>query len=236
MEETKNDNLLEAKVVLIGEAGVGKTSIVRQFTNRGFDPNCQSSISSQFCTKIVNISDINKSIRFDLWDTSGQERYRSVAKIFYKDSRIIIFVYEIINKKSYESLKQYWYQEVKSNSIMNNAIFALVGNKIDLYNNAEVDDKEAEKWADSIGAIFQTTSALTNTGIDTLFDNLGKKIFNPKFSYKSQEEQKKELYEKEKERKEEEKLEEEYNNEIVDTKSIKLNKKNHNKKKKKSCC
>ena len=194
-EDGENINCVDAKVVLVGESGVGKTSIIKQFTSHKFDPDCPASISSQFSSKIVNISNSKKAIRFDLWDTAGQEKYRSLAKIFYKDARIIIFVYEITNKKSFEGLQTYWYQQVNANRLPN-VVFALVGNKSDLYNNAEVDEKEASDWADSIGAIFQTTSALSNIGIDVLFDNVGKKFLNPDFNYKKDEDQKKQAYEK----------------------------------------
>ena len=199
-QSESNNNCVDAKVVLIGESGVGKTSIIKQFTVHTFDPDCQVSISSQFTSKIVTISGTNKAIRYDLWDTAGQEKYRSLAKIFYKDAKIIIFVYEISNKKSFDSLQSYWYKEVSANCLPN-AIFALVGNKNDLYNIAEVEEKDAMDWADSIGAIFQTTSAKSNIGIDLLFDNIGKKCLNPKFNYKKEEELKRKNYEKKKRKK-----------------------------------
>ena len=238
-EETQpNINCVDAKVVLVGESGVGKTSIIKQFTAHSFDPDCQASISSQFTSKIVNINDTKKAIRFDLWDTAGQEKYRSLAKIFYKDARIIMFVYEITNKKSFEGLQDYWYQQVNS-CCLPNVIFALVGNKNDLYNNAEVNEEEAMKWADSIGAIFQTTSALSNTGIDILFQLVGKKFLNPNFDYKSEEEIKKQQYEKKKEDQKENKNNDDEgdNIHIPDVQNIKINDKNNNgKNKKKKCC
>ena len=238
-EETQpNMNCVDAKVVLVGESGVGKTSIIKQFTAHSFDPDCQASISSQFSSKVVNINDTKKAIRFDLWDTAGQEKYRSLAKIFYKDARIIIFVYEITNKKSFEGLQNYWYQQVNS-SCLPNVIFALVGNKNDLYNISEVNEEEAMKWADSIGAIFQTTSALSNTGIDVLFQLVGKKFLNPNFDYKSEEDLKKQQYEKKKEDQKENKNndDEDDNIQIPDVKNIKINDKNNNgKNKKNKCC
>ena len=238
-EETQpNMNCVDAKVVLVGESGVGKTSIIKQFTSHSFDPDCQASISSQFSSKVVNINGTKKAIRFDLWDTAGQEKYRSLAKIFYKDARIIIFVYEITNKKSFEGLQNYWYQQVNS-SCLPNVIFALVGNKNDLYNIAEVNEEEAMKWADSIGAIFQTTSALSNTGIDVLFQLVGKKFLNPNFDYKSEEDLKKQQYEKKKEDQKENKNndDEDDNIQIPDVKNIKINDKNNNgKNKKNKCC
>ena len=235
-DEGENINCVDAKVVLVGESGVGKTSIIKQFTSHKFDPDCPASISSQFSSKVVNIADCKKAIRFDLWDTAGQEKYRSLAKIFYKDARIIIFVYEITNKKSFEGLQTYWYQQVNANRLPN-VVFALVGNKSDLYNNSEVDEKEASDWADSIGAIFQTTSALSNIGIDVLFDNVGKKFLNPDFNYKKDEDSKKKAYEMKKEKQKIIQEEEDDNVKLPEVHNIKLDSKNNTEKvKKKKCC
>ena len=230
------NNCVDAKVVLVGESGVGKTSIIKQFTVHSFDPDCAASISSQFTSKIVYISDTQKAIRFDLWDTAGQEKYRSLAKIFYKDAKIIIFVYEITNKISFENLKNYWYKEVKDNCL-SNAIFALVGNKNDLYINSVVEEKEAMDWADSIGAIFQTTSAKTNIGIDLLFDIVGKKCLNPKYNYKKEEDIKRKKYEKKKEKKNKDKEDEdEINSYFEEPKNIKISEECNKDDNKKKCC
>ncbi len=223
-----------AKVVLIGESCVGKTSIIKQFTSKTFDSNCASSSTSQLNSKIISVE--NKYIRFDLWDTAGQERYRSLAKIFYKDADIIIFVYDITNKKSYEALQTYWYDQINSNC-KPNAVFALAGNNVDMFNFGEVKEEDAIKWAEKIGAIFQLISVKRDEGIVQLFENVGKKFLNPDFDYKKIDEKDKQLYEKKK------KDNNKKNNNILDGdepnyKNIKLdrrnNKKNTNKKKK--CC
>ena len=235
-EEGENINCVDAKVVLVGESGVGKTSIIKQFTSHKFDPDCAASISSQFSSKVVNISDSKKAIRFDLWDTAGQEKYRSLAKIFYKDARIIIFVYEITNKKSFEGIQNYWYQQVNANRLPK-VVFAVVGNKSDLYNNSEVDEKEASDWADSIGAIFQTTSALSNIGIDVLFDNVGKKFLNPDYNYRKDEDKKKQAYEMKKEKQNKNEEEEDEDIKLPEIQNIKLSAKTNNEKnKRKKCC
>ena len=236
MSEEGDNKCLDAKVVFLGESGVGKTSILRQFTSHQFDPECAASISSQYTTKTVDISGTKQAIRYDLWDTAGQEKYRSLAKIFYKDARIIIFVYDISSKKTYESLKDYWYKQVSQNCLPN-TIFAIVGNKIDLYNNGEVKDNEAMEWADSIGAIFQTTSAMTNKGIDILFDNVGKKMLNPKYNYKSQLDKEKQLYEEKKGKKNKNDVLEEEDDpvKIPEIQKIKLNNNNANRPNKKCC-
>ena len=89
------------KVVLLGESGVGKTSIINQFTYHKFDPDCISNISAQFVAKTIEYQGYG-TIKYDLWDTAGQERYRSMAKIFYKDAKVIIFVYDITNQTSFD--------------------------------------------------------------------------------------------------------------------------------------
>ena len=236
-EENENDiNKLILKTVLLGEIGVGKTSLIKQFTNNTFDENISSSISSQYSSKIITINRLNKDIKFDLWDTAGQEIYRSLAKLFYKDAKVIIFVYDITNKNSFEGLKKYWYKKVSTNSDKN-AILALVGNKNDLYNNQQVNDNEAIEFAETIGAIFQVTSAKSNIGIDKLFQNIGIKYLDPEFNYKNEEENEKNIYnitkENKKRMKEKEKEEEDENSSVT---SVKLYKENFNKKKKTKCC
>lgn len=169
------------KVVLIGESGVGKTSIISRFINDTFDPNTITSLGASFISKTITIE--GKPIKFDIWDTAGQEKYRSLAKIFFKDAQIVIFVYDITNKKSFEEIKAYWYEQTKANSAIPNQIFAIASNKSDLYGNEQVDNKEGREYAAKIKAIFKETSALSSTGIDDLFRLVGKKYLNPDFDY-----------------------------------------------------
>ena len=162
------------KVVLIGEANVGKTSIIAQFINNIFDEDYLASVSCQFSRKTISFED-NKSITFDIWDTAGQEKYRSLAKIFYKDAKAVILVYDITNKKSFEEMMSYWYKEVLDTN-KNNMVYAVAANKSDLYEQQKVSDEEGEQFAKSINAIFMSTSAKNDSGIQVLFENIGRKI------------------------------------------------------------
>ena len=168
------------KTVLVGESGVGKTSIISRFITDSFDPEVLSSSSAQFISKTIKLEET--TIKFDIWDTAGQEKFRSLAKIFYKDAKIIIYVYDITDKKSFDEIKNYWYKETSEN-FTGDVILALIGNKIDLYENEQVTDEEGKKFANQINAIFKTTSALSNIGINWLFENLGKKVLNPNYDY-----------------------------------------------------
>ena len=168
------------KTVLVGESGVGKTSIISRFITDSFDPEVLSSSSAQFISKTIKLEET--TIKCDIWDTAGQEKFRSLAKIFYKDAKIIIYVYDITDKKSFDEIKNYWYKETSEN-FTGDVILALIGNKIDLYENEQVTDEEGKKFANQINAIFKTTSALSNIGINWLFENLGKKVLNPNYDY-----------------------------------------------------
>ena len=189
------------KVVLLGESGVGKTSIVSQFTTHKFDPHRETSLSAQFVSKTVDFPDLGQSIKFDIWDTVGQEKYRSLAKIFYKDAKVIIFVYDITTPFSFEGITNYWYDETKNNWD-GTPILAVVANKIDLYENQKVSNTDGKAFAEKIGAIFQTTSALSDSGISTLFDNIGKTFLIPGYDYQSGDKKAQENYMKKKQEEE----------------------------------
>ena len=168
------------KVVLLGESAVGKTSIITRFVENKFKQDTMSSLSANFVSKKIDLGN-NKSIKFDIWDTAGQEKYRALAKIFYQDSKIVILVYDITNKNSFNELKNYWYEKVKENS-SSDVIFAIAGNKCDLYEKEEVEKTEGEKFAKEIGAIFHETSALNSNGINELFTDIAMKFSSPNVS------------------------------------------------------
>jgi small GTP-binding protein len=222
------------KVVLLGESGVGKTSIISQFTTNNFNPRVATSVSAQFISKTIEFPDYGKILKFDIWDTVGQEKYRSLAKIFYKDAKIIVFVYDITTDFSFKALKDFWYRET-INYADNDPIFAIVANKIDLYQEQQVPNDVGMAFADEINAIFQTTSALSNTGITKLFNNLGKKYIMPDYNYKADDITAKENYLKKK--KEEN---EDCTSQKKGEKGVKLdnsnNKNNKDGKPKSSCC
>ena len=171
----KDVQIPRCKLVLLGDSAVGKTCIISRYVLGSFDPNQITSSGSSYCTKNINYENIKKNLIFDIWDTAGQEKFRSLNKFFYKDAAICILVYAINKKESFENIKKIWYNDLKENTDKN-IIIGLAGNKCDLYEeNEEVKEIEGRKYAEEIGAVFGLTSAQNNTGIDDLFRNVGKK-------------------------------------------------------------
>ena len=169
----------------------------------------------------------NKIIKFEIWDTAGQEQYRSLNKIFYKDAAICILVYDITNLKSFNSLIDYWYKEILDTA-PKNTIIGLAANKSDLDDKEIVQEEIAREFAKQINAIFMYTSACKSFGIDELFHFLGCKYIDPTFKVDD-----KKLNDVKNSFKQNSQIE--YNKK---DKPVKLNEKKHTKKehKKKKCC
>ena len=221
----------DIKVVLIGESGTGKTSIIQRYAYQIFDPNCASSISAQYISKKIVLKDINKTLKMDIWDTAGQEKYRSMAKLFYKDAKIILFVYDISSIHTFEELKNYWCSQIKQNC-EDNILLGVVANKSDLYSTQQISNEEGMKFANEIGAIFQMTSAKSGIGIDSLFENIGRKYLDPSFDYQKADKIAEENYNKRKKEKEEAKRKVE----LTRRKGVKIGVKNKNKNKTNNGC
>jgi small GTP-binding protein len=218
------------KVVLLGEAGVGKTCIISQFISGVFDPDTISSLSAQFITKNMELKNIKKVIKFDIWDTAGQERFRALAKIFYKDAKVICLVYDITSKKTFEELKEFWYEQQTKLNVDGEPIFAVVANKNDLYEIQQVKDEEGKEFAKSINAIFQSTSAKSDSGITNLFENIGYRYFDPNFDTNEIENKEKMEYEKKKRENAEKKTQNQ-----IQSRGVKLDT-NKTKQRRRGCC
>lgn len=181
MGEEEEDNI---KVTLLGSSGVGKTCIIKRYTENAFDPLNQATLVSSFSQKEVDID--GKMVPINIWDTAGQEQYRSLGRLFYKDSRIVILVYDITSKGSFLDIKNLWYNDLTTYG-EKYTVTALVGNKSDCYEKEEVEEKEAREYAKEIKAHFFLVSAKTGDNIDLLFTNLVKEYLGPEFAAKMKE-------------------------------------------------
>lgn len=160
---------LEAKVVLLGDQGVGKTSILIRYMSKKFPDKITSTIGASFFNSKIIIEDYK--VKLQVWDTAGHERFKAMAPMFYRNSNAAIVVFDITQKQTFEEVRQ-WVSEL-TQKIEDTIVISVVGNKVDLASTREVPFEEAERFARSVGAKYTETSAYTNEGIDDVFFNLG---------------------------------------------------------------
>ena len=192
MEYDENDeNIISLKAILIGDVFVGKTSLINVSIGLDFNQTEKATISSTYVEKKMTID--SQEYCINLWDTAGQETLKSLTKLFFKGSQIVIFVYDITEKRSFIGLKK-WVEEVE-NVIENKYVCGIVGNKKDLYSQEQVNEDEAIEYAHSKGMKFKLVSAKDNPKLFTDFlEELvkdGKDIFNPRRSVTLNKEKKK---------------------------------------------
>nr|XP_054602822.1 vesicle-associated membrane protein-associated protein A isoform X1 [Nothobranchius furzeri] len=158
----------ELKVCLLGDTGVGKSSIVCRFVQDHFDHNISPTIGASFLTKTVPCG--NELHKFLIWDTAGQERFHSLAPMYYRGSAAAVIVYDITKLDSFQTLKK-WVKELKEHG-PEDIVVAIAGNKNDLGDIREVPMKEAKEFAESIAAIFIETSARNAVNVEELFQRI----------------------------------------------------------------
>ena len=168
------------KMVICGEVGVGKTCLYTRINNLEYNPEPQTT-SNDYQRKTIKKG--NKTINIEFWDTAGQEKYYSLNRIFFKDAKIAIIVYDITRRKTFEKLKDFWINEIKSHS-KDLSIIGIAANKSDLYGEEEVNEEEARNFAVSVGALFKLCSALNNEGINELVDELVDKFLDSVYNIK----------------------------------------------------
>ena len=166
------------KIALLGNSGVGKTSIILRYTTGKFDEDSLITKGANFSQSDIEINGQKYSL--DIWDTAGQEQYRSLGKYFYKDAFIVILVYDISNKESFEDLKKIWYNDLIRYG-EKCTVISIVGNKIDLYEKEEVTENEGRAFAKEKKALFMQVSAKNDDNITVLFNALISKYLDPNF-------------------------------------------------------
>ena len=170
---------------------MGKTSIISRFINDTFEEGLVTTTGASYAGKDMVFKDYqNQVIRFEIWDTAGQEKYRALAQIFYKDAAIAILVYDITSEESFEEIQKYWYTQLKE-SASKDIVIGLAANKCDLIDDEKVSEERAREFAKEIGAVFKLTSACKSIGIEELFVGVGCKFLDP--NYKEDENKKPEV-------------------------------------------
>jgi Ras-related protein Rab-18 len=166
------------KILLVGDSGVGKSSILLQFTDGYFNENLGSTIGVDFRIKIMSLEDSDgntKKVKATIWDTAGQERFRTLTSAYYRGAQGVIFVYDVSRKESFDELDS-WLNEVTTYAADagKHLVKVLLGNKID--RDAVVKKGDAVRWAEDHGMLFLQSSAKTTEGISNVFEEVVRKI------------------------------------------------------------
>ena len=161
------------------QIGVGKTSIISCFTKGKFSNNTQVTTSAAFSSRKINYHYLQQTVNFEIWDTCGQEKYRSLTQLFYKDAYIAIMVYDITNKKSYKEAINYWYYQIKDKG-MKDVVMVLCGNKADLYEEEAVSEEDAREWARLRKIEFYSVSAKDRETLTEMFQKIGENALKVK--------------------------------------------------------
>jgi len=164
----------DSKIVLLGDSGVGKTSIALRFVKEMFPENPNSTVGATFLTKRILVDNIK--IKLQIWDTAGQERFRSLAPMYYRGAQCAILVFDLTSDETFAKVKD-WVKELK-NASTEDMLLAIVGNKLDLSEEIgrRIEKSKCQEYASSIGGLYFETSAKTNLGIEDLFVTISKRL------------------------------------------------------------
>ena len=155
MQENEENEEDDIKVILLGNTGVGKTNLINITMGQGFSETEKSTATSSFSLKKITIND--KTHKVALWDTIGQEQYKQLRKIFFNNAYIVIYVYDITRKITFDALPD-WKKDVEE-QIGKDYVKGVVGNKSDLYLQEQVKEDKREEYANNIEAKFLLFSA-----------------------------------------------------------------------------
>ncbi|KAH3757181.1 Rab family protein [Pelomyxa schiedti] len=175
VEEEEHDFLI--KIVIIGDSGVGKTNLLSQWYRHEFSEKTASTIGVEFGWQMKEID--GKRVKAQIWDTAGQDRFRSVAQAYYRGAMGALVVYDITNRSSFVNISK-WLEELKQHAEPN-AVVMLAGNKCDL-DTRNISEDEGREFATKNGMLFMETSARTAANVDSAFTSIITEIYTNNFS------------------------------------------------------
>ena len=167
-----NHSPLNIKIIIVGDAGVGKTSLLHWFIFNKFQKNIKQTINVEYSSKIIRVG--NFDLRLQLWDTAGQEIFKAVTKIYYRKALGVLVVFDLTDVKSFESVKN-WIKEA-TQSADSNCAFCVIGNKSDLKSQRKVTAEKATSFCRYSDAAYFECSALTGENVAESFSFLAEKI------------------------------------------------------------
>ncbi|KAH8984131.1 ras family-domain-containing protein [Lactarius akahatsu] len=155
----------QVKVLLLGAASVGKSSLLLRFTDQQWLPETQPTIGVDTWTHKLDIKGMH--VNLSIWDTSGEERFRTIVSSYYRGTQAIILVYDISDRKSFETI-EWWFTE-RSKHAPKSAVKIIVGNKADNEHTRQIPTADGAAYAARMGALFVESSAKTSAGVREVF-------------------------------------------------------------------
>ena len=157
---------IRIKIVIVGETGVGKTSLMQMYTEGTFSTQVSSTIGSTCTEKELTMND--QTYVVSLWDTAGQESYRTIVPMYFRGASIAIIVFDVTNPKSLDAV-DYWKQTIKE-TLNSEVVVVLCANKIDLLEQRKISDDDIQTKAKTLDIPYFMTSAATGTGVNNMFE------------------------------------------------------------------
>ena len=171
--ESSNDSDLVFKILLLGDSEVGKSCFLMRYSENVFIENYITTIGLDYKLKTVKL-DTGKTIKVQLWDTAGQDKYRTIAKNYYKGSHGILLLYDITKQSSFDNIRE-WVRDIKE-EVNEKAILFLIGNKIDMEDQRKIPKEKGVELAEEFKIPFFEASAKSGENVDEVFKALYNKI------------------------------------------------------------
>ncbi|KAL5009499.1 hypothetical protein ScPMuIL_011804 [Solemya velum] len=163
------------RLILIGDSTVGKSSLLKYFTDGKFSEVCDPTVGVDFYARLLEVKQ-GVRVKLQLWDTAGQERFRSITRSYYRNSVGVLILFDLTKRKSYENV-QSWMEEAKFHIEPHKAVYVIVGHKSDKDEERQVKPREARQFAESNGLKYIETSAVSGQNVEETFLMTAREIY-----------------------------------------------------------
>jgi small GTP-binding protein len=163
---------IQCKVALLGATGTGKTSIIYRLIHKSFDSQLRTTLGTGLSTYWVTCE--GRPVKLNIWDTAGQEHYRSLARVYFRDAQSVLICYDLADRETFTGI-HFWLKELEQ-LVPGSYLQTLVASKCDLRNQREVTQEEGRAFAKAVGAEYREVSAASGEGVAALFQDVAERF------------------------------------------------------------